>query len=195
MLNDEHIEVAGLEFKKFKYDGQAQEFYNAWCTELEQRLRNEAFISDAFAAHLGKFRKLFPSLSLIFFVADHPKLSQPAEMVIPLKYVKMAAWWCTYLEHQAYRLYTLYLETGDKAVELILERIKNKELNTGVTLRELLRCKWSGLTKASVINEALKELQMRNYLVVEDIQEKSGRPSTVLFINPRVYEHLEGQNE
>lgn len=179
-----------LPFAKYLYDPEAQRYYNEWSVGFENRLRTEKFASDALAAHLGKFRKLFPSLSLIFYVADNPDISRRKETYIPIKYVEMASWWCQFLERQAERLYTLYLETGRKAEVLLLERIRNRELLSGTTLRDLHRSKWSGLTKPEIVNEGLRELQNKNVLVVELVSGKSGRPSPVVFINPSIYERL-----
>src|SRR5262249_37729874 len=52
-----------------RFDDAAQEVFDAWRDELENRLLSDD-LPAALDAHLGKFRSLMPSLALIFHLAE-----------------------------------------------------------------------------------------------------------------------------
>ena len=75
-----------------KFDESAQLLFQAFQTELEQRIRGSD-ISPAMQAHLSKYRSLLPSLALLFALADgHTQ-------TVPIVY---ACDWCEYLETHAH---------------------------------------------------------------------------------------------
>lgn len=174
-----------INFHEFAFDEEAQELFNLWFVKLERRLRSESFISPAFDSHMGKFRKLFPSLALIFFLTENPtKAARGGKTQVPIKYAKMANWWCDYLEKQAFRLYSTYLSTKESAATALIKKVQEGYITSGTTVREVIRCKWMGLTDPTLVREALHVLEEHNYLLVREIREKAGRGSPTIFINP-----------
>jgi hypothetical protein len=53
----------------FHFAPDAQEFFNKWLLELEGKLRSSSEDS-VIIEHLAKYRKLMPSLALIFHLID-----------------------------------------------------------------------------------------------------------------------------
>ena len=177
---------ATLNSHEFSFDNKAQLHYNAWITKFEGRLRREKFASSALHSHLGKFRKLYPSMALILFLIEHPEPSTWRNKKIPVKYCVMAEWWCKYLEEQATRLYTMYLSTAQSAAQLLLVKIMNGLIESGTPVREITRNKWQGLTDPDLVRDGLKSLEKNNYLIIQDVQGTQGRSSPTVFLNPNI---------
>ena len=86
----------GLPYLRFGID--AYEMFTDWRTTLERRLRSSE-LHIALEAHLAKYRKLVPGLSLICHLADG--LIGPVGVAA----VRRAIAWATYLETHAQRAY------------------------------------------------------------------------------------------
>src|SRR5690606_24201348 len=62
-------EAESIPYLRFDAGGQA--VWDAWRSELENRLRSDELSSTpAFESHLAKYRSLMPSLALIFHLVD-----------------------------------------------------------------------------------------------------------------------------
>jgi hypothetical protein len=87
----------------FRLSDSAQSLFYEWFDELSRKLRadDEPIITE----HLGKFRKLVPSLALIFHlidIADGAEFGPVGELNL-----KRAMAWCEYLETHARRIYAM----------------------------------------------------------------------------------------
>ena len=92
----------------FRFDGNAQELFVAWLTELEGKLRGVG-LHPALASHLAKYRGLMPSLALLFELADG------GAGTVSLQHAKQAAAWCDYLESHARRIYSMIVSPERQA--------------------------------------------------------------------------------
>lgn len=132
----------------FYFDPQAQETFIEWLNELEQKLRDnhdEPIITE----HLTKYRKLMPSLALIFHLINvaSGKSSGP----VTLECVLRAAGWCDYLESHARRIYGCGLNESCQAARNLAGKIKKGEVKQTFDARDIYRKEWALLrTKEEV---------------------------------------------
>jgi hypothetical protein len=166
-----------------RFDDAAQELFYAWFDDLNCKLRDddEPIVTE----HLGKFRKLLPSLALIFHLIDIADGQAPGP--IPEDTLKRAVQWCYYLEQHARRIYGLVTDIAIEAAARLARRIQAGDLGERFTLREVYRCQWSLLTEKDVCERALEYLEDLGWLRIEEPTYTGGRPrSTEYIVNPRL---------
>jgi hypothetical protein len=92
-------------------------------------------LSPIFEAHLSKFRKLMPSLSLIFCLIE--SLSRKGAAIpqaIDSRSVELAIDWCNFLESHAKRAYGEHLEPGKAAARHLLKKLRKSKSETSIVL-------------------------------------------------------------
>lgn len=191
-LSSMDFAAAGAEVKEndstpfFRYDADAQELFYEWLTQLEvEKLRGTA-MEPMLAEHLGKFRKLMPSLSLIFHLIDvaSGKETGPA---VSLEATERAAAWCEYLESHARRVYGLVESMPIKAATILAARVKKNALGNRFTARDVYRHQWSFLTDkdaAQAACEILVDAAWLRELVTESSFGQRGK--TEYIVNPKL---------
>src|SRR5262249_23569005 len=110
------------EIPTLRFEDAAQEFFDIWRTDLETRLRNSAE-HPVMLAHLAKYRKLMPSLALIFHLCD-----AGPNRAVSIEAAQRAAAWCNYLEMHARRIYHCVPARVDTAARLLGEKIRARKL-------------------------------------------------------------------
>lgn len=172
-------EVATLPFAP-----DAQELFDAWRTELEQRLRSpEIDTQPAFASHLAKYRSLMPSLALIFHLVDIADGTEPGP--VSLEAAQLAAAWCEYLETHAVKLYAREVSSRALVARDLAKRIEDGDIEDGVTVREVYRRGWEGLSDREVVISGLEVLAECNWLRLEE-RATGGRPTQVIRLHPEL---------
>ncbi|MGC2639837.1 MAG: YfjI family protein, partial [Acidobacteriaceae bacterium] len=83
---------------RLKFSPDAQALFVEWLSDLETQLRRDD-LSPFMQAHLAKYRKLMPALSLLFSLADG------SLEAVSLRHAQQAADWCEYLKPHARRVY------------------------------------------------------------------------------------------
>lgn len=126
----------GIPFLRFTDD--AQERFGAWRAELERKLRNDTE-HPAFEAHLAKYRKLVPALSLLIHLAD--RKTGP----VSLNALNKALLWAGYLEAHARRIYSAVLRPDTAAARELAKHLQRGDLPDRFKLREIYRKGWAGL--------------------------------------------------
>lgn len=170
-------EAGGHAFLQF--DGEAQEFFQSWLTDLETLLRSGELQNAAIESHLSKYRSLMPSLALIFHILKRAAHESNAHS-IELKTAETAAAWCTYLQKHAEKLYqTAILSEFDTARE-ILRKIDSQELGSKFTARDIYAKCWKRLSDPSEVKKALELLT--EYRHLEQIQTQTGGRTKSLYI-------------
>jgi hypothetical protein len=162
-----------------RFDAEAQEFFKAWLTDLEQnklRCREEPIILE----HLSKFRSLMPSLALIDHLIE--RLNGSTASAVPLASAQRAASWCDFLEAHARRIYGLVTNIGQKAAGGLAEKLKQRKLKSGFTCRDVYVNEWSCLNTPEAAQSAVNELVARKWL-----RERKDERSIRYDINPRIY--------
>lgn len=163
------------------FDPNAQELFVAWLTELESKLRGIG-LHPAFVSHLAKYRRLMPSLALLFHLADGGISS------VSLQHAQQAAAWCEYLESHARRIYSMIISPQRQAAADLGRRLQDgwKREEGMFTVRDVYRNEWSGLDTPEKVRAALPVLVDAAWVREKENREHTGRPSEVYAISPHV---------
>jgi putative DNA primase/helicase len=166
---------------RLRFSSAAQGLFRAWLSELETRLRGND-LDPAIAAHLAKYRKLMPALSLLFSLADE------SATTVALPHAQQAADWCSYLEQHAYRVYASRISPERLAAMSLARRLTKgwKRDALTFTLREVYLNGWSGLSTPEEAASALWLLEDAGWVRKTTVKPRTGRPSECFTINPRV---------
>ena len=165
---------------RLKFNPDAQDLFVAWLTDLETRLRADD-ISPFMLAHLAKYRKLMPALSLLFSLADESLQS------VGLRHAQQAADWCEYLAHHARRVYASRISPERLAAIALARKLqKGWKRDSGTfTIRDVYSNDWSGLGTPDEARAAVGVLEDAGWVRAEQHKPETGRPSEVYAINPK----------
>jgi len=167
-----------------KFTEDAQWLFNDWRYDLENiKLRNQDD-HPALISHLAKYRSLLPSLALIIHMVESHEAG--TIQAVPKQAIIKACGWCEYLETHARRIYSAATNNPIQIAKLILQKIKQRKLESGFNSRLIQRKNWAGLTVNEEIRQGLDVLIDYGYLI-DLILETGGRPSTAYNINPEIY--------
>jgi putative DNA primase/helicase len=175
----DHGNEEGLPYLRFGTD--AYDLFTDWHTNLERRLRSGE-MHVALEAHLAKYRKLVPGLSLICHLADG--WTGPVGVTA----VRRAIAWAAYLETHAKRAYGSVTAASADTAKSILAKIRSGHLKTEFRSRDVWRPGWSRLTDRDAVNAGLALLVDYDWLSTWKI-ETAGRPSTLFRLNPKAHEN------
>ena len=165
-----------------RFDPAALELFTEWRASLEQKLRSDGML-PALESHFSKYRKLIPSLALIFHLVDGG--AGPVSEAATLR----ALAWSQYLESHAYRAYGSITSPEVSTAKAILQKIQKGKLSTPFTSRDVWRPGWSKLTDRDKVLKGLKVLEDYSWITAEEIPTK-GRPKTVYQYNGVDRDHL-----
>jgi hypothetical protein len=178
---DDH---GGIPYLRFADD--AQDFFDAWFTHLEGRIRGSQEAACQ-TAHIAKYRSLLPSLSLLFHLLEvyGGEVAGP----VSLRSTQRAAAWCEYLEAHARRVYQAAFEGDPEPAQRLAERLR-ESLPNPFTIREVVRKGWKSLDSQEVAEKAVAVLEDHGWVYAEEIPPSAlgGRPTTVYHVNPRIPE-------
>ena len=158
--------------------GESLESFVGWRTDLERRLRSGEF-APALESHLAKYRKLVPSLALIFHLADGN--GGPIGEFAMIR----ALGWATYLESHARRVYGSGAANEAATARAIVDRIRRGDLPAAFAGWQVWRPGWSGLADRHAVEDGLSLLVDFGYLTVKRIAT-AGRDATRFSVNPKV---------
>ena len=164
------------------FDAAAQELFDAWRAELEKRLR-ETSLHPMLEAHLSKYRSLVPTLALLTHLADGASVSFGS--LIPEDSVIRAIAWAEYLEPHAKRIYAPAISPAMDAARALAEKIKAREIDSCIALRDVYRNGWSGLATRDDAIAAVNVLVEYDWLR-ERQEQTPGRLKTFYETNPEV---------
>jgi putative DNA primase/helicase len=177
-------ELTPEEVPFLRFDPAAQELFDGWRGELEQRLRAEDD-HPVLLSHLAKYRSLMPSLALILHLIDG--VDAGVGGAVSPTAAERAAAWCRYLEAHARRLYATVTDRVRVAATLLASRMARGRLVSPFTARDIYRNDWTGLTEPRVVAEALECLRELGWIRAEAVVARDGgRPTVRFHINPRV---------
>ena len=161
-----------------RFTAEAHSIFDAWRTELENRIRNDDE-SPMILAHLGKYRSLIPSLALLYSLAEN----EPGD--VGVEALEVACAWGEYLESHARRLYSAALTPETAAARALARRIEKGNLPRQFSIRDVYQKGWQYLTTPVVVREAAKLLEAHYWLRV-DIVKTKGRSTEICTVNPKV---------
>ena len=160
-----------------RFDAAGLDLFRGWRQDLETRLRS-GDLHPAFESHLAKYRKLEPGLALICHLADGG--NGPVGRVAALR----ALAWAEYLETHARRLYASVAAPDAATARAIIAKIRSGALSTVLTVRDISRPQWAGLTDLDTIKSGVKLLVARDWLI-ESRKDTGGRPTFEYRLNPK----------
>lgn len=168
----------------FRFSEGAQDLFNSWRVDLERRLRSET-LHPAFAAHLGKYRKLVPALSLLFHLLER------ARGPVSRGSLERAIAWAKYLESHASRVYACAISREEKSARELGRRIRNGDLPSPFSARDVYRRGWANLGRSELAEAALRVLVDLGWLREErqPSGDHGGRPTVHYHINPKLCAH------
>lgn len=173
--SDYNGEPEGVPYLRFTPE--AYELWVEWRTPYEAEIRGDD-MPDALASHLAKFRKLIPSLALLFHLADDGTGPVTEQALL------RALAWAGYLRSHAERVYKCQSAGEAAAARAILAKIRSGKLEPEFSAREVTRPQWSGLTDRDEVRRALEMLVDYRWLIETRIDDTGGRPSIVYQLAP-----------
>jgi len=177
------VKEEGADIPCLRFSPGGQEVFNEWRTNLESRLRGDHSLHPAMESHLTKYRKLMPSLALIFHlvaVADDTAPGPVSETA-----ALMAAAWCDYLESHAGRIYGAATMPGMESAREIIKHIRRGVIQDRCNPKDIYRNHWSRLGTPEEVKAGLEILQEYEWLTVKKLNT-GGRPSEIIMLNPHI---------
>ena len=166
----------------YRFSPDAQVLFVEWISELESKLR-ESELHTALISHLSKYRKLMPTLALLFELADSggPDVS--------LGHAQQAAAWCEYLESHAHRIYSCVVTPQLRSARELAAKIKARKVgaNGAFSCREVYLKGWSGLDTPDAVRRAAEMLGDAAWVrpLLTESGPTGGRPSDLFEVNHR----------
>lgn len=175
---------AGDKYAYFRFDEQAQDFFNEWLCTLEQtQLQQDD--PPILLEHLSKYRSLVPSLALIFHLIAIADGQQGG--CISVDSIQSAWVWVLYLEKHARRIYGMANSLAQQAAIKLGNKILDGELQSTFSVRDVYRKEWTLLESRDIVQKACDELVDADWLCVGYPAQAIGRPkSHVYLINPKL---------
>lgn len=181
-------ETTTNEVPAINFSPEAQELFYEFLTKLENRVRSGNIESAAWIAHLAKYRKLMPSLSLIFHLMDYIQGTTKSPMV-SLEAAILAAEWCDFLEAHAEKVYAGMIQPSIQAAHALAKRILTQQVADQMPVRDIYRKNWSLLEGQKKTESAIGVLVECNWVKIEE-QPTGGAPRELLRLNPSLSEKL-----
>lgn len=158
--------------------------FRGWRASLEARLRSDE-LHPAVESHIGKYRKLVPTLALIHHLAS--------DGVGPVGVVSVlsALSWAEFLESHAHRIYGASLNCAVDGGKTILRHIRAGDLQSGFFARDIQRRAWANLgDDKDRVKDALDLLEDHGWLrtLKPEIGPSGGNPGVRYIINPKATE-------
>ncbi len=178
--------LAGDTIPAFHFDEAAQELFVDWLTTWQHGL-DTSDESPALVQHLAKYRKLYPTLALLFHLLDVVSGASAPGPITP-EATQLAGQWCDYFAAHARRLYA-YGARGSAAATLG-EHLKKGLLPSPFTVRDVQRKGWQSLGERSAVLSTLEELIDANWVreVARPAAAEGGRPPAPAYeANPRIF--------
>lgn len=183
-IKDEEYEIPYLRLEKKK----AQELFYQWLTKLQQKIESED--NTLLQEHLGKYRKLVPSLALIFHLVEVFAETVKRASPVGIQSLEKAIRWADYLESHARRVYAMATDYRVQAAQALAKKIESGCLQDGFTTREIFRNNWSQLGDLEEVKAACDELESANWIrrmPKETGVKSAGRPPLPKYqINPAI---------
>jgi hypothetical protein len=172
---------------RFRFNGDAQDLFVEWLTELEHKLRDIG-LNPALVSHLAKYRKLMPSLALLFALADGET------SWVSLAHARQAAAFCEYLESHARRIYSMIISPERQAAAELGRRLEvGWKRSEGIfTVRDVYRNEWRDLATPEAVRKALPFLYDAGWIMPAEILPGEGRPTEAWLINPKLQGRTKG---
>jgi len=166
----------------FRFDPEAQELFRDWRSRFENRLR-AGRMPAPFEAHLGKYRKLIPALSVLIHATER------FGGMVPLSALQRALSWADCLESHAARIYASGTTAETDAVHTLLKKLLDgtSGLPEEFRARDVRRKCWAGLSRQEDVDSACDLLVEHRWLIsmMQPASSQGGRPCATYRLNPQ----------
>ena len=163
-----------------------------WRSRFLTDLRASQY-DDRLAARLGKYPGLVARLVLLFHLHEWAAGRVPqARLVTAETVARVLDLVATYLRPMDERVYARFAvpPAADSGRRVATWLTRNRP--SSITVREVQRHGWSGLTSAQEVAAALEWLVVHGWLREAEPDARPGRPSARFLVNPRIPEKLGG---
>jgi hypothetical protein len=172
----------------FRFDSEAQNLFISWLNNLEMSVLRDPDLPPIMQEHFAKYRKLMPSLALIFHLIDLSG-SHEKRGPISMESTQLAIDWCSYLQTHANRVYIGLGQNTRKAAIELSKKLSKAVLPNPFTAREVQQKGWYMLSERDTIQKAIVELTEAGWLAEVQPEnstlKKAGRPASPRYeINP-----------
>jgi putative DNA primase/helicase len=166
-----------------RFEMAAQELFNEWRERLENQKLRSPDENPLVEAHLAKYRKLMPALSLLFHLAN---LGAGKAPLVQLGIAELAVKWCSVLEAHARRVYACVTEPAIDSAKSLADKLKEGALTDPFTFRDVYHRGWTGLEDALSVRRAVGVLEDLGWVRVIEINKTGGAPREDIYIHPKV---------
>lgn len=156
----------------------AQEVFDGWRHELENRVRSGAE-HPVIEAHLVKYRSLLPSLALVCHLAD-----VGAGAVGRAATIRAAAW-CDLLEAHMRRVYATVSAAEVSGAKALLSKIRAGRLSSPFVARDVYLSGWAGLSEPEAVKAAVDKLAEYGWTRRVTVAT-GGRPRDEVHVHPSI---------
>ena len=180
--------ASDTEPQEWRFSPEAQAIFWEWLTPLETEIRGDS-LHPALASHLAKYRKLVPSLALIFALVDDPS----SDGVIGQAELLRALAWADYLRAHAERAYSAAVVPETSGAAALLSKLRDRRLCDqqgrpleSFTPRQVAVKHWTGLTTPEAVRRAADLLVDYGWLRRDYSPpgQAGGRPSDRYWVHP-----------
>ena len=172
-------------------DHEARNWFQNWdelrkqdCASLDVRE------CPALGGWISKSDKLLLSIAFVVMIWEDistGELFSKETFTISKRHLEEANQVCEYLKECAKRLYTAQdFEKNLIVAKKILERIMQKSIVDGMTVRDLKKQHFAGLRDSKSVDNGLSVLEEYSWLRLRSVPSK-GRSSTIIEINPKIF--------
>jgi putative DNA primase/helicase len=174
--------VEADEIPYLRFTSEAQDFFDGWRTDLENRIRSSQE-SAGLTSHWAKFRSLMPSLALLFHLIE--VVDRQASGPVSLDAAQRAAAWCDFLEAHAKRIYQAAFDGDPEPAQRLGDRLRSS-LPNPFSVWQVVQKGWSGLDTTEAVERAVAMLEDHDWVRRVEIQPgpQGGRPKVEIHVNP-----------
>ena len=177
------INMGDAAIPTLRFAAQAQLMFDAWREQLEDRLRDGSEI-PAFVAYLSKTRKTVTTLALLFYLTEILDVAVDGAPIPKSEGISGSAFiaavaFAEILQEHARWLYDPKCFPANQ----FAKRIRDHDIRDGMTLRQIERKHWAGLTPRENLDRAIEVLMLAGWVRVEE-QATIGRSRLILRVHP-----------
>jgi putative DNA primase/helicase len=189
------------------FSPEAQTIFDGWLVKIRSMIARAE--NTGVRSHLAKYNGALPKLAALLQLIDLVNVAGPAvvtsvnletgktEMgsqkstlsgnhVIDAEHLNKAVRLLMYLGKHMERVYGCIQEPAQKAETLLAQRLKERQLRDGFSVRDITRKCWSHLSKPDIVESALQGLEDKGWIRLLPITTNVGRPTSRWEINPEV---------
>ncbi|WP_019676056.1 DUF3987 domain-containing protein [Arsukibacterium perlucidum] len=171
---------------KFNFEETAQKRWDQWATALIER-EGESDNDDQ--AILGKYGSLVAKIALVLHILDQAEKNVSEKpfhpnLAVSLQALNRAIKWSEFLYTHNLRIRSIGLKSSSTSQSAELLKSKLSLLPKTFAIRDVQRKGWSGLTTATLVNEAIEILEENGYVRQHQVPGQNGKMTIRYLIHP-----------